>query len=76
MRTIGLDLSIKQPSEAIVAGHDGSFVGPSFKIDETAAGLTSLMERVRKGDTDDESLRVFMEPTANASLPIAIYLSP
>jgi len=75
MRTIGLDLSIKQPSEAIVAGHDGSFIGSSFKIDETAAGLKSLMERVCKGDADDESLRVIMEPTANAWLPIAIYLS-
>jgi transposase len=75
MRTIGLDLSIKQPSEAIVAGHDGSFIDSSFKIDETAAGLKSLMERAREGMPDDESLRVIMEPTANAWLPIAIYMS-
>jgi len=75
MRTIGLDLSIKQPSEAIVAGHDGCFIGSSFKVDETAAGLQALMERAREGMPDDESLRVIMEPTANAWLPIAIYMS-
>jgi len=75
MRTIGLDLSITRPSEAIVAGHDSSFLGSTFKVEETAEGLKALTERAREGAADDEPLRVIMEPTGNAWLPIAIYLS-
>lgn len=75
MRTIGLDLSITQPSEAIVAGDDSSFLGSSFKVDKTAEGLKAMMERACEEMPDDEPLRVIMEPTSNAWLPVAVYLS-
>lgn len=75
MRTIGLDLSITQRSEAIVAGHDAHFIGSTFKVEKTAEGLEALTERALKGAPDEEDLRVIMEPTGNAWLPIAVYLS-
>lgn len=75
MRTVGLDLSVKKSSEAIIARRDSTFLGSSFKVDETAEGLEALMERAREGVPDDEPLRVIMEPTGNAWLPVAIYLS-
>lgn len=75
MRTIGLDLSITQRSEAIVCGHDAQFLGSTFKVEKTVEGLQALMEQAREGVPDEEDLRVIMEPTGNAWLPLAVYLS-
>jgi transposase len=73
MRTIGIDLALKATHKAVVADDRGTVITPVIRFHTRPEELQALMERAREGKADDEPLRVVMEPTGLAWLPLASY---
>jgi len=73
MRTIGIDLALKATHKAVVADDSGMVITPVIRFHTDPDELQALMKRAREGKADDESLRVVMEPTGLAWLPLASY---
>lgn len=74
MRTIGIDLALNATHKAVVADESGSVITPLIRFRTSPEELCALLERAREGKADDEPLRVVMEPTGLAWLPVASYL--
>jgi transposase len=73
MRTIGIDLALNATHKAVVADEKGTVITPVIRFRTESEALQDLMKRAREGKADDEPLRVVMEPTGLAWLPLASY---
>lgn len=74
MRTIGIDLALSATHKAVVADESGTVITPVIRFRTRPEEMRSLMQRAREGKAEDEPLRVVMEPTGLAWLPVASYL--
>jgi transposase len=73
MRTIGIDLAITGTHKAVVVDERGNAMGRVIRFRTDPAELDALLRRAREGADEDEPLRVVMEPTGLAWLPVASY---
>jgi len=73
MQTIGIDLALKATHKAVVADDRGTVITPVIRFRTEPEDLQTLMKPAREGKADDEPLRVVMEPTGLAWLPLASY---
>jgi transposase len=73
MRTIGIDLAITGTHKAVVVDERGNAIGRVIRFRTEPAELDALLRRAREGADEDEPLRVVMEPTGLAWLPVASY---
>jgi transposase len=73
MRTIGIDLAITGPHQAVIVDERGLAIGHAFRFVTDPADLEELLRRARKGADENERLRVVMEPTGLSWLPVASY---
>lgn len=73
MRTIGIDLALNATHKAVVADKQGTVITPVIRFHTEPEALEDLMRRAREGKAEDEPLRVVMEPTGLAWLPLASY---
>ncbi len=73
MRTIGIDIALNATHKAVVADEQGTVITPVIRFHTEPEALQNLMRRAREGKADDEPLRVVMEPTGLAWLPLASY---
>jgi transposase len=73
MRTIGIDLALNATHKAVVADDRGTVITPVIRFHTEPEKLRALMKLAREGKADDEPLRVVMEPTGLAWLPLASY---
>ncbi len=73
MRTIGIDLAISATHKAVVADEQAKVITPLIRFETDPADLEGLLRRARKGADEDVPLRVVMEPTGLAWLPVASY---
>jgi transposase len=74
MRTIGIDLAIRQDHKAIVADEQGKFITPVLTFATRAGALDWLLARAREG-APGCPLQVVLEPTGMAWFPLAAYLA-
>jgi len=73
MRTIGIDLAITGTHKAVVVDGQGNAIGSLIRFRTDPAELEALLRRAQEGTDEDEELRVVMEPTGLAWLPMASY---
>lgn len=73
MRTIGIDLAISATHKAMVADEQANIITPVIRLETDPADLERLLRRAREGADENEPLRVVMEPTGLAWLPLASY---
>ena len=73
MRTLGIDLAITGTHKAVVVDEQGNAIGSVIRFRTDPAELATLLRRAREGADEDEPLRVVMEPTGLAWLPVASY---
>jgi len=73
MRTIGIDLAINAAHMAVVADEQGKVITPLIRLETTPEELEALLGRAREGVNEEQPLRVVMEPTGLAWLPVASY---
>ena len=74
MRTIGIDLALRQDHKAIVTDEQGKFITPVLTFPTRAEALDWLLARAREG-APDSPLQIVMEPTGMAWFPLAAYLA-
>jgi transposase len=74
LRTLGIDLAITGTHKAVVVDEQGNAMGSVIQFRTTPEDLEALLRRAREGADKNESLRVVMEPTGLAWLPVASYL--
>ncbi len=73
MRTIGIDLAISAIHKAVVADDQANIITPVIRLGMNPTDLERLLRRAREGADENEPLRVVMEPTGLAWLPLASY---
>jgi transposase len=73
MRTLGIDLAITGTHKAVVVDEQGNAIGSVIQFRTTPEDLEALLRRAREGADKNEPLRVVMEPTGLAWLPVASY---
>jgi len=73
MRTIGIDLAVAASHKAVVADEQGQRLTPVLRLSTDPADLERLLQRARHGVAADAPLRVVLEPTGLAWLPVASY---
>lgn len=73
MRTIGIDLSVKDEHKAVVADEQGRFVSPVLKFRCEPHSLRQLLKLAQEGNCDGQ-MQATMEPTGMAWLPVAVFL--
>ena len=73
MRTLGVDLAITGTHKAVVVDEQGNAIGSVMRFRTDPAELDAVLRRARQGADEDEPLRVVMEPTGLAWLPVASY---
>lgn len=73
MRTIGIDLALNSTHKAVVADEQGQRITPVFRLRTDPAELAQLLRRARQGVDESAPLRVVLEPTGLAWVPLASY---
>ncbi len=73
MRTIGIDLALEASHKAVVADEHGQRLTPVIRLSTDPVDLERLLQRARHGVAADAPVRVVMEPTGLAWLPVASY---
>jgi len=73
MRTIGIDLAITGTHKAVIVDERGNAIGGVIHFRTDPVELEAVLRRAWEGADEDEPLRVVMEPTGLAWLPVASY---
>lgn len=75
MRTIGIDLAINATHKAVVADEQGKVITPVIRLETSPEDLEALLGRAQEEVDEEEPLRIVMEPTGLAWLPVASYFT-